>query len=168
MSLSYVITNDEEFKQLEELSALKSEIERQKLIKRKGKQDQDFLLEKQFKPITKGLAKLRISSENDPQQKLETAQKEVEELEEQEVAKELKKDGTTKLFVNPSIYPLITKLINSKHKQIHLKRNEQLYMEPNYYYLNGNLVTFQNEDIIFARHEQGFNISPSTGLNFFS
>ena len=40
-------------------------------------------------------------------------------------------------------------------------------MEPNQYYLNGNLVTFLNEDIIFAHQEQGFNISPSTGLNFF-
>ena len=40
---------------------------------------------------------------------------------EQEITKELKKDGTTRLSVSPSIYPLITKLINSKHKQIHLK-----------------------------------------------
>ena len=163
MSISYIITNNEELTTLEELGTLKNEIEKQRLLKKHGKQEQDYLLEKQFKPITKAIKGVK----SDPEKRLEEAQKEVEEMKEQEITKELKKDGTTRLSVSPSIYPLITKLINSKHKQIHLKRNEQLYMEPNYYYLNGNLVTFLNEDIIFAHQEQGFNISPSTGLNFF-
>ena len=46
MSLSYIITNDEELKQLEELGTLKNEVEKQKLIKRKGKQDQNFFTRK--------------------------------------------------------------------------------------------------------------------------
>ena len=92
MSLSYIITNDEELKQLEELGTLKNEVEKQKLIKRKGKQDQDFLLEKQFKPITKELKEFQTNRLS-PQQKLEAAQKEVEELEEQEIKNVLKRDS---------------------------------------------------------------------------
>ena len=94
-------------------------------------------------------------------------------MEEQEITKELKKDGTTRLFVNPSIYPLITKLINSKHKQFKLKNDivdigdPSYHSEPNRYFLNGVLVTFQDEEIYFSNRGEGFNISPGTGLNFF-
>ena len=87
MSLSYIITNDEELKQLEELGTLKNEVEKQKLIKRKGKQDQDFLLEKQFKPITRAIKGIK----SDPEKRLEEAQKEQEEMVEQEITKELKR-----------------------------------------------------------------------------
>ena len=73
MSLSYTITNDEELKQLEELGTLKNEIEKQKLIKRKGKEDQDFLREKQFKPITKAITELR--KENSPEKKIRNSTK---------------------------------------------------------------------------------------------
>ena len=105
MSISYIITNNEELKELEELGTLKNEIEKERLLKKQGKQKQDYLLEKQFKPITKAITGVK-SEANTPEKRLEEAQKEVEEMKEQEITKELKKDGTTRMSVTPSIYIL--------------------------------------------------------------
>ena len=44
MSISYIITNNEELKELEELGTLKNEIEKERLLKKQGKQKQDYLL----------------------------------------------------------------------------------------------------------------------------
>ena len=46
MSISYIITNNEELATLEELGTLTNEIEKQRLLKKHGKQEQDYLQEK--------------------------------------------------------------------------------------------------------------------------
>ena len=87
--MNYIITNKEELATLEELPTLKNEIEKQRLLKKHGKQEQDYLLEKQFKPISKAIKGVK----SDPEKRLEEAQKEVEELEEQEIKNTLKRDS---------------------------------------------------------------------------
>ena len=115
MIISYLIKNNEELKELEELGTLKNEIEKERLLKKQGKQKQDYLLEKQFKPITKAI------KENSPEKRLEAAQKEQienqEEQEEQEILNEMKKDYQTRMNVHPDINDLIKALRNSRHKQ---------------------------------------------------
>ena len=74
MSISYVITNDEVLATLEELGTLKNEIEKERLLKKQGKQKQDYLLEKQFKPITKAIKGVK-SEANTPEKKIRRSTK---------------------------------------------------------------------------------------------
>ena len=60
MSISYVITNDEELATLEELGTLKNEIEKRRLLRKQGKQNQDYLLEKQFNLSVLGCLKISL------------------------------------------------------------------------------------------------------------
>jgi len=68
MSISYIITNKEELKELEELGFLKNEIEKQRLRKKQGKQDQNYLLVKHFSPITKAIKDSKLSSKQTPEE----------------------------------------------------------------------------------------------------
>ena len=178
MSISYIITNNEELATPEELGTLKNEIEKQRLLKKHGKQEQDYLLEKQFKPITKAIKGIK----SDPEKRLEEAQKEVEELEEQEIKNTLKRDFDYYSLSQP-IKDLIENLLKTKHSQIKLSLNfirdsslrtneGEVPFQYNEYFLNNSIpiqfgVYSQGEAIIFKNSGKRYDISPNSDLYFF-
>jgi len=110
---------------------------------------------------------------------LAAAQKELEEIEEQEIINKLMKDSSYYILSKP-IKDLLENLLKTKHSQIKLslkfigdsclipiENGNEIPLPDNEYFLNKVPVKFQGEELTFTNSKSYYNISSETELYHF-